>query len=113
MMVEKGISKIQSHVTHFDDLKDYDFDDVADEEFFDDKMDMEDLNETFASCSTEELWKEDDGENELKDVVIEDMALKYNIKPEKVEELNKNFPHHQVPLVVLNCLEILMEEPKF
>ncbi|KAL2650216.1 hypothetical protein R1flu_018344 [Riccia fluitans] len=73
MMVEKGISKISSHVTHFDDLKDHDFDDVVDEELFDKEVDMEDLNETLALCLMEESWKEDDGGNKIKDVVTKDM----------------------------------------
>ncbi|KAL2608195.1 hypothetical protein R1flu_026768 [Riccia fluitans] len=93
MMVEKKISKIPSHVTHFDDLKDNDFDDVLDEEFFDEKVDMEDLNETLALCLTGESWKKDYGGNKIKDVVLKDMVLKYNIKLEKIEELSKSFPH--------------------
>ncbi|KAL2611826.1 hypothetical protein R1flu_023518 [Riccia fluitans] len=89
-MVEKGIFKIPSHVTHFDDLKDNDFDNINDEELtFDEEVDN--LNETLVSCFMGESWKEDDEENEIKDVVTDDMTLKYNIKLEKAKELTKIF----------------------
>ncbi|KAL3699402.1 hypothetical protein R1sor_017424 [Riccia sorocarpa] len=112
MKTSMGTSNIPSQVIHFDDLKDEDFDAPSDG-IYDESVDMEDLNETLASCLTCREWKEDREGNEMKHVLTESMATKYRIDSEKANELNEKFPHRQVPRVVLNCPEIIMEEVKF
>ncbi|KAL3697285.1 hypothetical protein R1sor_011361 [Riccia sorocarpa] len=112
MKTAMGTSKIPGHITHFDDLKDEDFDAPTDG-FFDESVDMEDLNETLASCLTGQKWKKDNEGNEIKDVLTESMAKKYYIDAEKTNMLNTEFPHRRVPRVMLNRSDILMEETKF
>ncbi|KAL3691192.1 hypothetical protein R1sor_004843 [Riccia sorocarpa] len=112
MKTTMGISKIPSQVTHFNDFNDEDFDGPSDG-IYDESVDMEDLNETLASCLTGREWKQDSEGNEMKHVLTDSMATKYHIDSEKANELNEKFPHRRVPRVALNCSEIIMEEMKF